>query len=431
MHTVRGSVLYKWWKLGRANYAHWAYGKPGEVLEIIGVTGTDGKTSTCTIIDHCLRNLWYNTMIIGTNGAKINGEDIPGIQKMTSYDPIDLQKLLAMAVGEWVTHVVLEVSSHGLDQNRFEWVVFRAAVLTNISEEHLDYHRTMKEYAEAKMKLFEKLKLAGRKAIAVFPQDDAYGRKWEKKFQFKIEITYGLSASSKLTVKKIDMHPESTSCQVHRSANSEPMTLPLIWEFNLRNTLAAMSVCLWLGHNIHDVINAMEWYQHASGRQAYTNLDGTHCYVDFAHTAKWLEAMLTTLKQIKGDSPWKVICVFWAPGKRDKAKRPEMAKIVNKHSDVVIVTDDDASSENRRDIIDGVMKGIDRQLWENYYVIPKRRDAIKLAVEIAQPWDYLLLAGKWHEKVLVTNFGYEKWDDEAVLKEERAKKGMEIVVSKE
>lgn len=418
MQAVRWNIFYQSWKLLKAKYAQWLWWKPWQALEIIGVTGTDGKTSVCTILDHCLRNLWYRTMMIGTNGVKIDGEDLNGIQKMTSYDPLDLQKLLATAVDLWVTHVVLEVSSHGLDQKRFEWVPFRVAVLTNIAAEHLDYHPTIEHYANSKKRLFEKLKHAGRDAIGVFPADDQYGKKWEKKFQLKNKITYGLSTCAKLTINTIEFGPESTSCEVQWSVHSEPMTVPLIGEFNLRNTLAALSVCLWLWHTLPEVVRSMNGYVHAEWRQKYVGLDGTHCYIDFAHTPQGLEAMLGTMKKIKGESLWKLICVFGAPWKRDKQKRPEMAKVVEKMSDVVIVTDDDASSENRRDILNGVMSGVERQLGEQYYVIPNRRDAIALAAQIAQPGDYVLLAGKWHEKVLVTNFGNEKWNDEVVLREE-------------
>jgi UDP-N-acetylmuramoyl-L-alanyl-D-glutamate--2,6-diaminopimelate ligase len=418
MYAVRSSIFYQSWKLLKARYAKWIWWNPWHALEILWVTGTDWKTSVCTILSHLLINLWHRTMMVGTNGVFIDGKPVVWVEKMTSYDPLDLQRLLARALDLWVTHVVMEVSSHGLDQQRFEWVPFRAAVLTNIAEEHLDYHLTMKHYIASKRKLFEKLKYAWRSAIAVFPNDDPVGRKWEKKFQFKYEISYGLSWSAKLSAKKIVYEAESTSFQVERSATSEPMSVPMIGEFNLRNTLAAMSVCLWLGHNLPEIITAMQWYNHASWRQQYINLDGTHCYIDFAHTPQWLEAMLTTLKKIRGNDSWKIICVFWAPGKRDRKKRPLMASIVEKYSDIMIVTDDDASSENRRDILWDVHAWVSRELCDTYYLIPKRRDAISLACKIASPWDYVLLAGKWHEKVLVTNFGKEIWDDEVVLKEE-------------
>lgn len=419
MYTVRSSVFYQSWKLLKARYAKRIRWNPWQALEIIGVTWTDGKTSTCTVLSHLLIRLGYSTMMIGTNWVFVNGNAVAWVQKMTSYDPLDLQRILAKALDMGVTHVVMEVSSHGLDQQRFEGVPFRAAILTNIAEEHLDYHPTMKHYIASKRKLFEKLKYAWKKAIAVFPNDDPVWRKREKKFQFKYEISYWIGWSAKLSAKKIQYEEQSTHFQVEWSASSEPMSIPMIGEFNLRNTLAAMSVCLWLGHWVREVIQAMEWYTHAAWRQQYVNLDDTHCYIDFAHTPQGLEAMLTTLRKIRWTSSWKIICVFGAPGKRDRKKRPIMASIVEKNSDIMIVTDDDASSENRWDILGDIHAWVKRELCDNYYLLPNRRSAIWLACSIAGPWDYILLAGKWHEKVLVTNYGKEPWDDEAVLKEER------------
>lgn len=416
-NVLRDSFPYRWYKELRAMAAAHLHHHPAKKLHIIGITGTDGKTTTCNLVYHFLKHAGIKTVFVWTNGAQIDGKDIQGIEKMTSYDPMDLHNILEVAVKYGCTHAVLETSSHGLSQYRFKGVPFAIAALTNITAEHLDYHRNMDEYAASKQKLFRLVQKQGKKSVAVLPLDDEYGKRRSHRMHFGKTITYGFWSSASLQAKMIREHTDHTTCTIMHVGQSFSVHSPLLGRFNVQNLLAAFGVGLWAGLSMEVMIDALSSYTHAAWRQHHLQLWWADRYIDFAHTPHGLEVMLNYLDSIKQDG--RVICLFGAPWCRDRAKRPEMGRIVNRLADIVILTDDDADSESRRQIIRDVLPGISRKEWTTFAIIPERSLAIRYACLIAQPGDKILLAGKGHEQVLVTNHGKIPRDEVRVVHEQR------------
>lgn len=399
---LRDTLPYRWYKELKGKYAAYIYKYPSHDMVVIGVTGTDGKTTTCNLIYHIFQTVVWKTMFIWTTGVKINWKDLDWIMKMTSYDPLDLHKFLALWKENGCKYAVLEVSSHALEQHRFKNVEFSSAVLTNISHEHIDYHKTFDRYASAKQRLFRMLQQSSKEWVAVLPQDDTLGKKRAERMDFKTKITFWFNKWSTVRAVNIRLFPERTECTLEYHGNEYHASFPLLWRFNISNVLAALSVALWLWLTLQDSLNALQSFVQAPWRQEHYFLHDIHRYIDFAHTPMGLEVMLEYLQMIKGD--WRVICLFGAPGMRDPSKRPFMWRVVERMADIMIVTDDDADKENRWEILWDIVRDIEKNEWDDFYIIPDRRDAIEFASSLAKPWDVVLLAWKWHEKVLVTNF---------------------------
>jgi UDP-N-acetylmuramoyl-L-alanyl-D-glutamate--2,6-diaminopimelate ligase len=195
---LRSTFLYHWFKLTKAYVARWLYGHPSKDMVVIGITGTDGKTTTCNITHYLVNQLLGKAVVIGTTGAKIGLDRVEGVQKMTSYDPMDLQKLLATAYDAGCRYAVLEVSSHAMDQERFAGIDFDIAALTNITADHLDRHKTVDEYAKSKQKLFHAL-AQNRKGVAILPKDDSYGKKRFETMSFGKKIDYAVDTTALLS----------------------------------------------------------------------------------------------------------------------------------------------------------------------------------------------------------------------------------------
>lgn len=416
-NILRDSFPYRRYKEIKATLAWIIHHHPAKKLFIVGITWTDGKTTTCNLVYHFLKSQWIKTVFIGTTGAEIDGKSIEGIEKMTSYDPMDLHNILEMAVKYGCTHAVLEVSSHGLEQYRFKNIPFHVAVLTNITAEHLDYHRNIDQYAASKQKLFRILQNQGKKWVAVLPLDDQYGKRRAQRMHFGTLIGYWFSSSANLQATMIREHEQSTSFTATYMGKPFPLESPLVGRFNVQNLLAAFGAGIWCGLSLEGMISSLSWYIHSPGRQTHVALGNADRYIDFAHTPNGLEVMLNYLNMIKKEG--RVICLFGAPWLRDRVKRPEMWRVVDRLADIVIVTDDDASTEDRRQIIRDILPGIHRTEGEKFAILPDRRLAIRYACLIAQPGDKILLAGKWHEQVLLTNAGKVPRDEVRVLREER------------
>lgn len=418
-NILRDSFPYRWYKEIRASFAAIIHKHPAKKLYIVGITWTDGKTTTCNIVYHFLRSQGIKTVFIWTTGAEIDGKPIEGIEKMTSYDPLDLHNILDMAVKYGCTHAVLEVSSHGLEQYRFKHIPFHVGVLTNITAEHLDYHRNLDQYAASKQKLFRILQNQGKRWVAVLPLDDQFGKRRSQRMHFGTSLTYWFSSSANLQATNIREHEEHTTFTVMYMGKPYQVESPLVGRFNVQNLLAAFAAGMGCDLSLETMIRVLPSYVHSKGRQSHLVLWETDRYIDFAHTPNGLEVMLDYLSMIK--DTWRVICLFGAPWLRDRAKRPEMWRTVHRLADIVILTDDDADAEDRWQIIRDILPGIARQEGETFAIIPDRRLAIRYACHIAKPGDKILLAGKWHEQVLVTNFWKEPRDEERILLEEREK----------
>lgn len=406
--ALRHSRAYDIYKQAVARVSNAMAGNPSKDFFVVGITWTNGKTTTCTLMHHVLNTLVDKTMLVGTAEIKIWDKVVHNDKKMTSFDPTKLFPFLADAKQQGCQIAVLEVSSHALNQARFDGVEFDAAVLTNITPEHLDEHGTFEKYAATKRKLFEKVRDNNKpNKIAVFPKDDPSWKKRSETMIFEKALTYGTRSSAWLKADNIRYDETHTQCTINYMGQSFDVEFPLIGEHNVNNVLAVMSVGLLIGLDIPSIAQSLQTFPGIPWRAQIFHHNEVRWVIDFAHQQDALEK---TLAMLRGLTQWRVITVFGAPGLRDAYKRPLMGQVVDRMSDVVILTDDDAMSENRLSIIADVKKGIQREEGQDFFILPDREFAVRLAKDIAKPWDSVLLAGKGHESALYTNYGVRKRD---------------------
>ena len=414
---LKDSVIYQLRKRFMGQIANNMYGYPSKNFFVIGVTGTNGKTTTVSLIHKILNEHIAKTMMVSTANIKIGNQDLVNTKKMTSLDVFDLQSILATAKDSWCKIAVLEASSHGLNQYRFEGVEFDCAVLTNITHDHLDFHGTFERYAKAKEKLFRYvLENKKQNKYAAFPADDKVGRQRFEEMPFDKKLSYSIVASSSLKADNIQISPTWTTFSFMYLGKSYDVKTKLVGDFNVYNILAALSVVLQMGVNIEQVIETIASFETVTGRMEQIENKWVRYFVDFAHCPDALEKALNYLSKIKWTG--RLITLFWAPGCRDKTKRPIMWEIAGQYSDILIATDDDPDTENRLEILEQLTMNVkNKQLGKNLFTIPERTLAIKFACEIAKEWDIVMFAGKGHETVQLTNFGKRKWSDkEEVMK---------------
>lgn len=356
------------------------------------------------------------TVMISTANIKIGDQDLENNKKMTSLDVFDLQSILATAKDSWCKIAVLEASSHGLNQYRFEGVEFDFAVLTNITHDHLDFHGTFERYAKAKEKLFRYvLNNKKQNKYAAFPADDKIGRQRFEDMPFDKKLSYSIIASSSLKADNIKISPSGTMFSFTYLGKSYDVKTKLVGEFNVYNILAVLSVVLQIGVNVEQVIQTIAQFETVTGRMEQIEKNWTHYFVDFAHTPDALEKTLDYLNKIKWNG--RLITLFWAPGNRDKTKRPIMGEIADQYSDILIATDDDPDTENRLEILEQLTMNIkNKTQWKNLFIIPERTFAIKFACDIAREGDVVMFAGKGHETMQLTNFWKRKWSDKEEVK---------------
>lgn len=415
--ALKNSAFYHVFKKTQANIASSLYGNPANGFFIIGVTGTNGKTTTVNLIHKILNDNVAPTVAVSTADLRIGNQKFTNTKKMTSLDVFDLQALLSTAKQNGCKIAVLEASSQGLDQHRFAGIDFDVAVLTNITHDHLDYHGTMEAYAESKKLLFKNvLSNTKQNKFWIFPSDDSYGRKRFEEMPFDKKINYSRQASSILKATQVIEYLDHTEFVFSYLGKLYRSSTKLLGAYNVNNVLAAIAVGIELGLEITTILKSTEAFEGVDGRLQKVEIKGVTYFVDFAHTPDGLEKTMSFLAEQKGGK--KLITVFWCPGNRDKEKRPIMWEIARKYADIAIATDDDPDTENRLKILDDLSKPIqERFLAEGKvsYVIPERQYAIQCAMDISQPWDIVLLAWKGHEQVQLTNFWKRKWSDKTVL----------------
>ncbi|HKL44289.1 MAG TPA: UDP-N-acetylmuramoyl-L-alanyl-D-glutamate--2,6-diaminopimelate ligase [Candidatus Absconditabacterales bacterium] len=416
-NTLKSSFLYQGWKKINGQIANIINGNPSKDFFVIGITGTNGKTTTANMLHQMFNNLIAPTVMISTACIKIGNETIVNDKKMTSLDVYDLQSLLVNAKNKGCKVAIIEVSSHGLEQYRFEGITFDYAILTNITKEHIDYHGDMHNYTKAKKKLFEYV-MKNKKEIkyATLPADDKIGRERFDEMAFDKKINFSIQNSSMLKAENIKESVDQTYFDIKYLGNIYSTNSKTLGKYNVYNYLTALSVGIQIGLDINKCINILSNFDGVSGRMEKIEKNGITYFVDFAHSPDALDKTLQFLHRLKGEN--KLILVFGAPGNRDKTKRPEMGKIAWKYADIAIATDDDPDTENRLTIINELTKDIqktDIPVGEDIFIIPERKLAIKFATEIAKPGDIVMLAGKGHEPIQWTNFGTRKWSDKEEL----------------
>jgi UDP-N-acetylmuramoyl-L-alanyl-D-glutamate--2,6-diaminopimelate ligase len=372
--------------LGQAIFANIIYLFPSRKLKVIGVTGTDGKTTTASIIYHVLERSGYKVALISSIGAMINGKSSDIGYHVTTPGRFALQSYLKRAAEDEVEYVVLEITSHALDQYRAFGIPIEIGILTNVSNEHLDYHKTYRNYLRAKLKLLKKAK------IAVINKDDKSYLSAKKELKNKKTITYGLKKDS------------------YVNPHVFPFRSKLIGKFNVYNCLAAISALRELHVPDEKIRKGIESFLAPTGRQEIVYDKNFMIINDFAHTPNSFMNILPELKKkTKGD----LIHVFGTAGKRDRYKRPEMGRISSMYSDVIILTAEDPRDEPVEKIISEIESGIKSGYVKDkfLYKIPNRKDAIEFAVSIAKSGDTVLLTGKGHEKSINYGKGEESWDE--------------------
>ena len=415
--TLKDSIFYQAYKRARAKLANMLYDNPSKDFFVIWVTWTNWKTTVVNLLHKILNENVAPTVAISTANIKIWDEIMENTKKMTSLDCYDLQQTLASAKESWCRIAVLETSSQWLDQYRFEWIKFDFAVITNITQDHLDYHKTMDNYADAKKKLFKYVLTNWKdKKYASFCVDDKIAKKWFEEMAFDQKISYSIHNSSVIKATKIEEWFEWTYFEFSYLWQKYSWTTQLIWSYNICNIMWAISVAVALGLKVEPVLKSVESFQWVSGRMEPIYTDWAKYFVDFAHTPDGLEKTLSFASSRKWE--WRLITICGAPWNRDKEKRPIMGDIAVKYSDVVIFTDDDPDTENRLSILNQLSKVIQDKWYpskKRVYIIPERKYALQFATEIANKWDIVVSCWKWHEQVQLTNFWKRKWNDKTVL----------------
>ena len=369
------------------------YSYPSKELKMIGVTGTNGKTTITHLIQRIFEDAGKKCAIIGTLGYKISVKDTYHDAKHTTPQAPELQKTLRKMAGENIDCVAMEVSSHALDQNRVGCCYFDGAVFTNLTQDHLDYHITMNNYFEAKAKLFRSLENGG---FAVINADDEYAKKFTETVPEGVKIfTYGINKDADIMAKNIDfsIHGAKFDCIIHRVKKA--VTLQMNGMFSVYNALAALTAGLASGIEEDICIKALEETKSVDGRFEIVNKKPL-VIVDYAHTPDGLQNVLKAARELTPDSS-SLICLFGCGGDRDATKRPQMGKIADDLSDVVVVTSDNPRSEDPQLIISDILAGIKSVNTHRIFVEPDRRTAISMLKNIAKEGDVVVLAGKGHE----------------------------------
>ncbi len=411
-HAIKSSFFYIARKRLNGQLANAMNGNPAKEMFIIGVTGTNGKTTVVNMLHKMLNEIVAPTVMVSTALIKVGNEVIKNKKKMTSLDIFDLFSLLASAKKQWCKIAVLETSSHWLDQHRFECIDFDYALLTNITQDHLDYHGTMEDYIDAKKRLFLQVLTNKKKnTYGSFPMDDKIGKKRYDDISLEKKISFGVNHSAVLKAENIKESLTWTSFTINYLGNKYEVKSKMLGMHNVYNFIAALSVGVQIGINIEQAISALAEVSGVPGRLEHYEKNNIHYFVDFAHTPDALEKTLWFLAPLKGT--WRLITMFWAPGVRDRKKRPIMGQIVEKYSDVSIVTDDDPDTEDSIKIIEEIITWMNQT--KEVHCIPERHFAMKFACNIAKPWDIVVFAGKGHETIQLTNFGKRKRNDTTEL----------------
>ncbi len=373
------------------------FSHPEKSLKFIGVTGTNGKTSTAFFIKRILDKMGLKTGLVGTVCNMIGDKTIPA--SVTTPEPLALFSLFADMVSAGVTHVVMEVSSHSIVQKRVYGVHFESAVFTNLSQDHLDYHGTMENYKAAKRELFLQTD------TAVINIDDKTGQEYFEQIPCK-KLTFStLKNNADFVGKDIKLKPSGVSFQAVTLGGIARVTTASPGKFMVYNALGAIGAVCALGYKFLEILPHISSLGAVDGRAQI--ISGERPYtvmIDYAHTPDGLENILSSVKQY---AQGRVITLFGCGGDRDKTKRPIMAKTVCEHSDYVVVTSDNPRTENPTAIINDILEGITLDK-NNYTVIENRRDAIRFCIEMAREGDFIVLAGKGHEKYQI--IGKEKFD---------------------
>lgn len=406
--------LEKSYRKSRAKIISARFGNPARDLRVIAVTGTNGKTTTVNFLNEILKEAGYRTAMFSTANIEIAGEQTVNDTNSTTATVARLQKFFRDAKKADVEFALIEATSHALDQYKFEGVPIEMAIMTNLTQDHLDYHKTMENYATAKAKLFEM-----NPNFVVLNADDEWFDYFNNFATESQKITYGEGESADVKIEKFKLYKKGSEANLRIDNNVElEIATNLPGEFNIYNMTAAAAGAYLLGISLKDIQEGIANLEGVSGRFEYATPGlPFDTIVDYAHTPDALEKLLKSAKEISKN---RTILVFGACGDRDREKRPIMGKIAQNLADRIIITDEENYTEDatqiREEIISGISKKNDK-LPANIQEIPDRKEAIRKALQIAGKGDIVLITGLGHEVYRVIDGEKTPWNDTQIVRE--------------
>jgi UDP-N-acetylmuramoyl-L-alanyl-D-glutamate--2,6-diaminopimelate ligase len=405
MHAGVVKIVVPDTRVALARMASNFYGRPSEALTVVGVTGTNGKTTTTHLVRGVLEANGQPAGLIGTIEYRIGEKTIPATH--TTPESLELNQLLGDMIKGGCTAAVMEVSSHALVMHRVEGLRFAAGVFTNLTQDHLDFHGTMESYFEAKKMLFDSLAPA---AVAVVNLDNVYGKQIAGGTRGRV-VTYGTGSGAEVRGTEIAMDIRGLRMVVKHAGTATEVRSPLTGKFNVENILAAFATGVGLGVPMHDISRGIGAVRAVRGRfENIESPEGWTAIVDYAHTPDALQHCLQTIREVlPSGRGHRVVTVFGCGGNRDRGKRPIMGRIATEMSDVTFVTSDNPRLEDPLAIIDEIMVGIVKE--KEVRKEPDRRAAIRAALTMARSGDVVLVAGKGHETHQVIGTVKEHLDD--------------------
>lgn len=384
------------------------YGDPSHKLKLVGVTGTNGKTTIATLLYRMFREFGYKVGLLSTVCNYINDEEYPASH--TTPDPIELNSLLAKMVDEGCEYAFMECSSHAIHQHRIGGLDFVGGIFTNLTRDHLDYHKTFENYRNAKKMFFDGL---SKNAFAITNADDKNGMIMVQNTKATVK-TYSIKRMADFRAKILECHFEGMYLEI----DGKEVGVQFIGKFNVSNLLAVYGAAIMLGKKPEEILIAMSTLKSVNGRlEPIQSPEGFTAVVDYAHTPDALENVLNAIHDVLDGKGGHVITVCGAGGHRDKGKRPLMAQEAVKQSDTVILTSDNPRDEEPQAIIDDMLAGLDTTQRKKVLTIVDRKEAIRTAAMMAKKGDVILVAGKGHENYQEINGVKHHFDDHEVIRE--------------
>ncbi len=384
------------------------FGEPSKKLKLVGVTGTNGKTTIATLLYNMFRKFGHKCGLLSTVCNYIEGEAIPADH--TTPDPIELNRLLHQMVEAGCEYAFMECSSHAIAQQRIGGLKFAGGLFTNLTRDHLDYHKTFENYRDAKKAFFDSLP---KDAFAITNADDKNGSVMVQNCKAKIK-TYSTRTMADFRARIIECHFEG----MYLDINGQEVGVQFIGKFNVSNLLAVYGAAIMLGKKPEDILVILSTLKSVAGRlEPIRSKDGVTAIVDYAHTPDALENVLNAIHEVLEGKSGQIITVCGAGGNRDKGKRPLMAQEAAKQSDRVIITSDNPRFEEPQDIINDMLAGLNAQQMKKTVSITDRKEAIRTACMMAQKGDVILIAGKGHEDYQEIKGVKHHFDDREVVRE--------------
>lgn len=409
-------------RIALANLSSAFYNYPAEQLCTIGVTGTDGKTTTSNLIATLLETAGRRTGLMTTANFKLGGQEWENNTRQSTLEPLEIQQMLRHFLDEGASHAVIEATSHGLELQKVRGCNFDIGVVTNITSEHLDFHKTLEAYRRAKARLFEMLdpqrdKGIGSRPVAILNRDDSSYEILKPYCRVPI-LDYGIDTPAAVRAVDVQLLANSTSFRVILPEAECRIETPLVGRFNISNCLAAIATVYSQGVALTDIERGLATIKGVAGRME--RIDEGQSFtvvVDYAHTPDSLAKALATLRPV---TQGKLLLVFGSAGERDRQKRPLMGRVAAEKTDFFVITDEDPREEDREQILREIAAGAEaagKREGNDFLCIADRRQAITAALAYAKAGDTVLLAGKGHEQSIIIGREKQPWDDRRVARE--------------